>query len=98
MVRGPRQTTQPAIRAWKVWKTSERKQSRNDAISAARPGISWSTGADLRAATILVGFSNLRISRRHAKVRSLLRHHRARVSPKDKSDGRLELPSGSLVE
>src|SRR3954453_3470113 len=31
-------------------------------------------GADLRAATILVGLSNPRISRRHVMVRSLLRH------------------------
>src|SRR5947208_5961731 len=74
MVRGPRQTIQPAIRIWNVWKTSARKQSRNGAISPARLGISWSMGADLRAATILVGLSNPRISRRHGMVRSLLRH------------------------
>src|SRR5512135_3786294 len=76
MVRGPRQMIQPATRTWNVWKTSARKQSRNGAISPARPGISWSMGADLRAATILVRVSNPRISRRHVKVRSLLRHHR----------------------
>src|SRR5438067_3829836 len=74
MVRGPRQTIQPATRTWKVWKTAARKQSRNGAISPARPGISWSMGADLRAATTLVGVSNPRISRRHAVARSLLRH------------------------
>jgi hypothetical protein len=74
MVRGPRQTIHPAIKAWNVWKTSARKQSRNGAISPARLGISWSMGADLRAATILVGLSNPRISRRHGKVRSLLLH------------------------
>jgi hypothetical protein len=37
-------------------------------------GICWSMEADLRAATILVGLSNPRISRRHVTVRSLLRH------------------------